>query len=154
MIGFPNVFLSLIYLVVMVMPDVSAFHLFPMSSFMESTRISKCTDSKDMRQFCIGTEPYKPGPVSNEKRDSSSYLWETPTSNIVPVEIESYKSRPELITFSLDALIEPSQSIGRWLREILNIKCVCHIKQAKEELIMNKHKMFADFINCHTQFFQ
>jgi hypothetical protein len=49
--------------------------------------------------------------------------------NIVPVRREMFSVRPKLITFdAMNTLIQPSQSIGRWYREALNIACDMRIR--------------------------
>jgi hypothetical protein len=54
------------------------------------------------------------------KQDSDN-SWRTQPSNIVPINIPKFEGKPALITFdATDTLIELSQSVGRWYREILN----------------------------------
>eukprot|EP01041_Mallomonas_annulata_P008090 gene8090-16601_t len=96
-------------------------------------------DFSTTRLFSIGTDPYKPG-KQNDKRDADP-IWQTPPSNVVPIETERYKVRPQLITFeAFDTLLEPSQSVGRWLREVLNMKCKFRIRLPRPALFTAAYK--------------
>ncbi len=88
------------------------------------------------RLYCIGTEitPVKQGEQGPPKDDDDS--WKTKANPaIVCVKREPFTVRPELITFdAMNTLIEPSQSIGRWYREALNIACDMQIRLPRPAL--------------------
>ena len=72
------------------------------------------------------------------KHVDTDYSWKTKASTIIPVFRETFKSRPELITFdACNTLIEPSQSIGRWYREALNNACDMAIRLPRPILFTN-----------------
>lgn len=69
----------------------------------------------------------------NLPRDTHNEMWQRKRNpSIIPVERGTFKTRPGLITFDpINTLIEPSQSIGRWLRESLNTVCEMTIRLPK-----------------------
>jgi len=88
----------------------------------------------DTSLFCINRIA-KPAPKPSTESYDTDTSWHTPPTNIVPITIEKYSVRPELITFdAVDVLIEPSQSIGRWYREILNKQCDMRIRLPRPAL--------------------
>lgn len=70
------------------------------------------------RLYCTGTE-FKPVPKPDVHGDGT---WKTkPRPNIGYFKQNKFENRPEIITFdAIHTLIEPSQSVGKWLREALN----------------------------------
>ena len=83
---------------------------------------------------CIGTVA-KPAPEQTDERYDSDNSWRTPPSTIVPFVRDKYDVRPEIITFdAVGVLIEPSQSIGRWYREVLNSHCDMRIRLPRPAL--------------------
>ena len=83
---------------------------------------------------CVGTvlTPVEQGDARNRRDADES--WKTPSTSVIPYEIiKESLTRPTLITFSRDSLIEPSQSIGRWYREALNTVCNMQIRLPRPE---------------------
>ena len=97
--------------------------------------IQQNIDNKNVQLYCVGTQltPINredtPFPTDNDNSWKSSM-----DPNIVAVRREPFTNRPELITFDFSALIEPSQSIGRWYREALNIACDMKIRLPRPAL--------------------
>lgn len=61
--------------------------------------------------------------------------WRTPITSILPINKEKISIRPELITFdAFGTLITPSQSIGRWYREALNLQTDMQIRLPRPAL--------------------
>lgn len=84
---------------------------------------------------CIDTKVTRQNPEDKEFRDNDDSWKTTVDPNIVPIWRESFSVRPELITFdAFNTLIEPSQSIGRWYREALNIVCDMQIRLPRPAL--------------------
>jgi len=102
--------------------------------------------------YCIGTQPFVRGPPG-EKGDADP-MWQTPPSSIVPVKMEKFKVRPKLITFeAFDTLIEPSQSVGRWFREVLNMECKFQIRLPRPALFTAAYKKaYFDMCLAHPCF--
>ena len=88
------------------------------------------------RLKCVGTEltPIVQDTAGAQFDNDNS--WKTKVDPlIVPVPKENFTVRPELITFdATNTLIEPSQSIGRWYREALNIACDMQIRLPRPAL--------------------
>lgn len=89
---------------------------------------------------CIGTQVTKPNEESTE--EDIDLTWRSIINpDIVPVHREPFTVRPQLITFdAMDTLIEPSQSIGRWYREALNIACDMRIRLPRPALFADAFK--------------
>ena len=98
---------------------------FPTSTKLLSKRLRMCIDTK-----------FKPIPRSggNEKSDSDP-SWRTAPSTIICIDTPNkILVKPEVITFDIATLIEPSQSVGRWYREALNTVCDMRVRLPRPAL--------------------
>ena len=86
---------------------------------------------------CVGTSvtPIPGQEPSNYPFDTDNSWKTTVNPAVVPVRRELFNSKANLITFdATNTLIEPSQSIGRWYREALNIACDMQIRLPRPAL--------------------
>jgi hypothetical protein len=93
------------------------------------------SNDKNVQLNCVGTEltPIKKEDVPFPKDTDNSWK-SSVNANIVAVRREPFSNRPELITFDYSTLIEPSQSIGRWYREALNLACDMKVRLPRPAL--------------------
>eukprot|EP01038_Epipyxis_sp_PR26KG_P004677 gene4677-6571_t len=114
-----------------------------LQSFNRYNSYFGCQRICSTRRYCVGTELTPlPQPFEGERRDSDT-SWQTiKQDNIIPVKKDNkFAVRPELITFdAYDTLIIPSQSIGRWYRELLNSACSMQIRLPRPELFTKAFK--------------
>jgi len=124
-----------VLLVLLAFPSVFSYRTVPTQKIFLH-RIVKIPSRylSEFSRYCIGTK-VNPVPTDiGEPRDSDT-SWQTPPSSIVPIKFEKYNVRPELITFdAVGVIMEPSQSIGRWYREILNKHCDFRIRLPRPAL--------------------
>ena len=92
------------------------------------------------------------GGSSNEE-DIARFV-HNPDSSIVPVARQLPLARPSLITFDVfDTLIVPSQSVGRWYREVLNHHCDMSVRLPRPKLFTAAFKKaYADQSRAHPCF--
>lgn len=104
---------------------------------------------KNIKQYCVGTEFTPLVPIPEDKE-----YWRTSESSIVPIQKELFATRPEVVTFEpFGVLIEPSQSIGRWYRECLNLVCEMKIRLPRPALFTASfNKAFNDMSKAHPCF--
>jgi hypothetical protein len=103
--------------------------------------------SPSFRLACVGKTIDNPLPQpERDAREDNDPSWRTPTSNIIAVNREKFTVRPEIITFdAVNTLIEPSQSMGRWFREALNLACDMRIRLPRPALFTAAfNKAYAD----------
>jgi REG-2-like HAD superfamily hydrolase len=98
--------------------------------------------------MCVGTEATtnQPQNLLPEEREDTDPSWRTPESTIVPIVKDKFTVKPAVITFdAFSTLIEPSQSVGRWYREVLNNACDMKIRLPRPALFTAAfNKAFAD----------
>lgn len=106
--------------------------------FIKNTfKIHSSVDLNTMTRLkCIGTELTPIVQDKSGEQFDNDNSWKTKADQlVVPVHKENFTVRPELITFDATyTLIEPSQSIGRWYREALNIACDMQIRLPRPAL--------------------
>lgn len=79
-------------------------------------------------------------------RNIDSWRTSSSSSTIIPVDLDKITIRPELITLdAFGTLIYPSQSIGRWYREALNVQCNMQIRLPRPALFTAAfNKVYSD----------
>ena len=78
------------------------------------SKVSMCIDT-NMKPIARSSDP--------TKKDSDT-SWMTKPTSIIPVNTPNrFSFKPDIITFeAVGVFIEPSQSVGRWYREVLNAR--------------------------------
>lgn len=104
------------------------------------------------RLRCIGTQ-FTPVPPSDAESENELFV-HSPATTIVPVAKQLPLPRPSLITFdAYGTLIVPSQSVGRWYREVLNSACDMRIRLPRPKLFTAAFtKAYADRAKAHPCF--
>lgn len=130
------------FLVVIVMLTTTLCRLYKISPLRTSIPTSKAFKlyrknvfDRVTRRFCTDKIAKTVPQPSGSAREDSDRSWQTvKQENIVPVKMDKFTVRPELITFdAMETLIAPSQSVGRWYREVLNSACDMRIRLPRPE---------------------
>ena len=96
----------------------------------------------DSKKYCVDTKVNPLPQPEGQYRTDADTTWQTINKEeIVPIPTEKFNVRPQLITFdAYNTLFQPSQSIGRWYREVLNDVCDMRIRLPRPALFNHAFK--------------
>ena len=94
------------------------------------------------KRYCVGTGVSPLPQPEGQYRTDADTSWQTiEKEEIIPISVEKFSVRPQIITFdAYNTLFQPSQSIGRWYREVLNDACDMRIRLPRPALFNHAFK--------------
>ena len=114
------------------------FYLFtPVFGWVPNKMFNLRSKSSLSTQMCIDriVNPDFNRLAQSDNKIDSDTSWQTPSTTIFPIDSKPIVVKPALITFdAIETLIEPSQSVGRWYREALNMACDMRIRLPRPAL--------------------